>query len=92
MSAEQAPEKGRTVSVGSDACLGGLTPDERAEFGDIFIEAIDVVRQTRRASTSPIQRRLCIGYNRASRIMDAMERLGLVGPERDYQPREILFT
>jgi DNA segregation ATPase FtsK/SpoIIIE, S-DNA-T family len=49
-----------------------------------------VLKSTRRASTSMIQRRLRIGYNRAARIMDLMEEKGVVGPENGSSPREIL--
>ena len=45
---------------------------------------------SRRASTSMLQRRLRIGYNRAARIMELMEEKGIVGPENGAQPREIL--
>jgi hypothetical protein len=49
-----------------------------------------LTRSTKRASTSMIQRRLRIGYNRAARIMDLMEEKGIVGPENGSSPREIL--
>jgi S-DNA-T family DNA segregation ATPase FtsK/SpoIIIE len=49
-----------------------------------------VLKSTKRASTSMIQRRLRIGYNRAARIMDLMEDKGIVGPENGSSPREIL--
>ena len=53
-------------------------------------QALDVLKSTKRASTSMIQRRLRIGYNRAARIMDLMEEKGIVGPENGSSPREIL--
>lgn len=57
---------------------------------DQITAAIDVLRQTKRASTSMIQRRLKIGYNEASRIMDELEKRGIVGPgDGGSAPREI---
>jgi S-DNA-T family DNA segregation ATPase FtsK/SpoIIIE len=67
--------------------------DEDDDLGDddeLFQEAIGVLKSTRRASTSMLQRRLRIGYNRAARIMELMEDRGIVGPENGAQPREIL--
>ncbi len=53
-------------------------------------KSIEVLKNTRRASTSMLQRRLKIGYNRAARIMELMEEKGIVGPENGSSPREIL--
>ena len=66
---------------------------EDGDLGDdqeLFRQALDVLRSTKRASTSMIQRRLRIGYNRAARIMDVMEDKGIIGPENGSSPREIL--
>jgi DNA segregation ATPase FtsK/SpoIIIE, S-DNA-T family len=65
---------------------GDLGDDE-----DLYNQALDVIKSTKRASTSMIQRRLRIGYNRAARIMDLMEQKGVVGPENGSSPREILM-
>ena len=67
--------------------------DADGEMGDdeeLFKQALEVLRATRRASTSMLQRRLRIGYNRAARVMELMEEKGIVGPENGAQPREIL--
>ena len=67
--------------------------EEDEDLGDdseLLQEAIGVLKSTRRASTSMLQRRLRIGYNRAARIMELMEDRGIVGPENGAQPREIL--
>ncbi len=73
---------------------GGPAGDsEDGDLGDdeeLFQQALDVLKSTKRASTSMIQRRLRIGYNRAARIMDLMEDKGIVGPENGSSPREIL--
>jgi len=66
---------------------------EDGDLGDdeeLFQQALEVLRSTRRASTSMLQRRLRIGYNRAARIVEIMEEKGIVGPENGSLPREIL--
>ena len=55
----------------------------------MYEEAIRVVGRDGRASTSHLQRRLSLGYNRAARIIDQLERDGLVGPGRGAKPREV---
>ncbi|GAB1488881.1 hypothetical protein MASR2M8_13290 [Opitutaceae bacterium] len=70
---------------GEGGADGDLGDDE-----ELFQQALDVLKSTKRASTSMIQRRLRIGYNRAARIMDLMEDKGIVGPENGSSPREIL--
>lgn len=64
--------------------------DDLGDDQELFQQAFDVLKSTRRASTSMMQRRLRIGYNRAARIMDLMEDKGIVGPENGSSPREIL--
>jgi S-DNA-T family DNA segregation ATPase FtsK/SpoIIIE len=64
--------------------------DDLGDDEELFNQALDVIKSTKRASTSMIQRRLRIGYNRAARIMDLMEDKGIVGPENGSSPREIL--
>jgi S-DNA-T family DNA segregation ATPase FtsK/SpoIIIE len=56
----------------------------------LFKQAVGVLKSTRRASTSMLQRRLRIGYNRAARLMEEMEDKGIVGPENGSSPRDIL--
>jgi S-DNA-T family DNA segregation ATPase FtsK/SpoIIIE len=70
---------------GDDGEDGDLGDDE-----ELFQQALEVLRSTRRASTSMLQRRLRIGYNRAARIVEIMEEKGIVGPENGSSPREIL--
>ena len=57
---------------------------------ELVPDAIGVLKTTKRASTSMLQRRLKIGYNRAARIMEILEDEGIVGPENGSSPREIL--
>ncbi len=58
---------------------------------EILEQAIEVIRQTKRASTSSLQRRLRIGYTRAARVMDLLEERGMIGPPEGAGPREILI-
>ena len=72
---------------------GGEEGGEEGDLGDdeeLYQQALDVLKSTKRASTSMLQRRLRIGYNRAARIMEIMEDKGIVGPENGSSPREIL--
>jgi S-DNA-T family DNA segregation ATPase FtsK/SpoIIIE len=58
---------------------------------DLLPRAIDVVREQQRASVSMLQRQLRIGYSRAARLIDTMEKQGIVGPKpRGSQSREVL--
>ena len=71
---------------------GGVDlPEAPEEDEELIQQAIEVIRMTRRASTSSIQRRLRIGYTRAARLIDILEEKGMVGPSRGAEPREILF-
>lgn len=64
--------------------------NEDGDEDELLSDAIEVLRTTKRASTSMLQRRLRIGYNRAARIMEILEEKEIVGPENGAQPREIL--
>jgi S-DNA-T family DNA segregation ATPase FtsK/SpoIIIE len=66
---------------------GGGTAD--AEADPLYDEAVRIVTETRKASISGVQRRLKIGYNRAARLVEAMEAAGLVGPLQSNGNREI---
>lgn len=65
-------------------------PENLEEDEELIRQAIEIIRETKRASTSSLQRRLRIGYTRAARIMDILEERGIVGPPRGADPREIL--
>ncbi|MCM8542992.1 MAG: DNA translocase FtsK [Lentisphaeraceae bacterium] len=70
---------------------GELFPSSDYSDGDegLIEQAIEIIRRDRRASTSHIQRRLRIGYNRAAIIMEALEERGIVGPQIGSAKREI---
>src|ERR1051325_5025557 len=69
---------------------GGDDNGDLGDDGELYQQALDVLKSTKRASTSMLQRRLRIGYNRAARLMEIMEEKGIVGPENGSSPREIL--
>lgn len=83
-----AEEVQRQIDAGGEDPLdddGGPTDGD-----EMLPQAIDVLRSTKRASTSMLQRRLRIGYNRAARLMEELEERGIVGPENGSSPREIM--
>ena len=80
----------RSVESDEDESDGDDDTGDMGDDDELYQEAIDVLKTSRRASTSMLQRRLRIGYNRAARIMELMEQKGVVGPENGAQPREIL--
>jgi S-DNA-T family DNA segregation ATPase FtsK/SpoIIIE len=57
---------------------------------DLYQDAVRVVCEMGRASTSTLQRRLRIGYGRAAHLIDLMEKDGIVGPPDGTRPRELL--
>jgi len=65
---------------------------EGEEDDELFPEALRVVMETGQASVSILQRRLRVGYSRAGRLIDLMERRGFVGPHQGSRPREIFIT
>ena len=69
----------------NDADNGG-----EPEYDEHYDAAVALVTRTRQASISMIQRHLRIGYNRAARIIETMEREGVVGPADGAKPREVL--
>ncbi len=60
------------------------------EYDEFYDQAVDIVIKTGQASISMVQRRLRIGYNRAARMVEVMEKDGIVGPAIAGKPREVL--
>ena len=81
-----AEEVQKQIEAPEELSLGGSDD----EGDDMLPQALEVLRSTKRASTSMLQRRLRIGYNRAARLMEVLEDRGIVGPENGSSPREIL--
>jgi S-DNA-T family DNA segregation ATPase FtsK/SpoIIIE len=59
------------------------------EYDEMYDQAVAIVTETQQASISMIQRRLRVGYNRAARMIEQMEREGVVGPPDGAKPREV---
>ena len=72
---------------------GGVVMDfNRSGDDDMYKDAVRVVVENRKASTSLLQRRLRIGYSRAARIMEEMEDQGIIGAADGARPREVLIS
>lgn len=69
--------------------LSGETADTE-DSDPLYDEAVQIVTESRRASISGVQRRLKIGYNRAARLIEEMERTGIVSPAQSNGNREVL--
>jgi S-DNA-T family DNA segregation ATPase FtsK/SpoIIIE len=82
---EQELLEGRDVTEDSDQ---ELSPDE----DDLLEEAIHLVAQTQTASVSMIQRRLRVGYTRAGRLIDMLERRGVISGYEGSKPRQVLIS
>jgi S-DNA-T family DNA segregation ATPase FtsK/SpoIIIE len=63
--------------------------EDDIEMDEKFDRAVDLVIQTGQASISMIQRKLRVGYNRAARMIEAMEKQGIVGPSDGIRPRDV---
>ena len=58
----------------------------------LYDKAVQIVAEAQKVSTSMIQRRLGVGYNRAAKIVEAMEEQGVIGPSRGTTPREVFVS
>jgi S-DNA-T family DNA segregation ATPase FtsK/SpoIIIE len=74
---------------GEDFSLTGLSDEKEDESDPLYDEAVAFVTHTQKASTSSVQRRFKIGYNRAARLIEDMEKAGVVGP-LEGSSREVL--
>lgn len=85
MELPEPAEEAQDGGMGGDgASMGSLDP--------LFEEAAHAIVVTQQGSTSMIQRRFSIGYNRAGRLMDQLESAGIVGAAKGAKPREVLLT
>ena len=65
---------------------------DTGSWDPIFVQAAHAIVSSQNGSTSMIQRQFCIGYNRAGRLMEQLEKAGIVGPAHGSKPREVLFS
>ncbi|TVQ83267.1 MAG: DNA translocase FtsK [Micavibrio sp.] len=86
------PEYIDDVTIGSDEDMfKGIAAGGGSEYDELYDEAVALVIRERKASTSFVQRCLQIGYNRAARIIEQMEKDGVIGPANHVGKREILL-
>ncbi|RTZ98624.1 MAG: DNA translocase FtsK [Deltaproteobacteria bacterium] len=85
---QKKPEYDQKVTEAQLKETDNQTPEE--EQDERYDDAVALVTQTRQASISKVQRHLRIGYNRAARIIEMMEREGVIGPADGAKPREVL--
>ncbi len=82
---EEASEEGEAAPAGSPGSM------DAEEAGDYYDRAVNIVLRDRKVSTSYIQRRLSVGYNKAASLVERMEKEGVVGPANHAGKREILI-
>ncbi len=84
--------QGRVEYEDSDRFLNIPEETEEEEVDALYAEAVDLVVRTGQASISLLQRRFRIGYTRAARLIDDLEKRGVVGPFEGSKPRDVLIT
>ncbi len=79
---------------GITACEGSSKDEKNPSVfeDELFEEAIRVIMESNQASASMLQRKFRIGYSRASRLIDTMEEMKIVGPNTGSKPREVIMT
>jgi S-DNA-T family DNA segregation ATPase FtsK/SpoIIIE len=87
--AQGAPEYHEAILAASEDDADDAEGDQEVDAR--FEEAVRIVAETQRCSTSWLQRKMTIGYNRAAKIVEMMERRGLVGPPNGARDREVLM-
>ncbi|MEK7632977.1 MAG: DNA translocase FtsK 4TM domain-containing protein [Patescibacteria group bacterium] len=87
---ESEPDYNYQITEGSSSA-GGVSMDP-ADQDTLLDDAIEIAIDAGKVSTSFLQRRMKVGYSRAARIVDLMEKLGVVGPADGAKPREVLVS
>jgi S-DNA-T family DNA segregation ATPase FtsK/SpoIIIE len=83
----EIPKEDREAALDADGDAGEISEDDN---DPLFNDAVRLVIEFGKASTSLLQRRLRIGYGRAAHLIDLMERDGIVGAADGPKPREVL--
>ncbi len=95
LSAQRRPEYNYDITApkddGEEQPSAPQNAFDKDKLDGLFADAVDVVRDAGQASASLLQRRLGIGFNRSARLIEQMERQGIVGPARGQKPREVLI-
>ena len=84
---QEPPEYDKTIT---QAPIEDKDASEAEEHDERYDDAVALVTKTRQASISMVQRHLRVGYNRAARIIEVMEKEGIVGPSDGVKPRDVL--
>lgn len=89
---EQEPSSGTNAIFSSSFNTGGMEDDDMDDDDDAYEDAKAAVIEINKASTSYLQRKLRVGYSRAARLIDLLEKRGVIGPADGARPREILVS
>jgi S-DNA-T family DNA segregation ATPase FtsK/SpoIIIE len=85
---QEKPEYDEEVT--STSAIPSAESDDDNDYDERYDDAVALVTEAGQASISMIQRHLRIGYNRAARIIEKMEKEGIVGPSDGAKPRDVL--
>ncbi|NIO07488.1 MAG: DNA translocase FtsK, partial [Deltaproteobacteria bacterium] len=84
---QQAKPRYRPEVLQGKKETGGASGED--DYDEMYDQAVDIVAETQQVSISMIQRRLRVGYNRAARMVEQMEKDGVIGPADGAKPREV---
>ncbi len=88
---ENQENSGTNAIFASSFNTGGMEDDDMDDDDDLYEDAKASVMEAKKASTSYLQRKLRVGYSRAARLMDILEKRGVIGPADGAKAREVLI-